>query len=229
MCIILCETSAGGDTWATATCSTRMPRASNSRFFFSSAKEHKTKRSSCTVLTTRDSSGNRRRESTITRNSGRRRGLPERSVSKGSSAIIVPTPTIRASLAWRSSCTWARAVSLVIHPPVGPPDPPDPKAAPDWTGGGAILPSSVIPAFNVTSGSCQRMYFANDSFSLRASSCNTPSITSMPAARSCLIPLPSTIGFGSRMAVTTRFTPEAVIASVQGPVRPWWQQGSRFR
>src|SRR5579883_1580848 len=57
------------------------------------------------VFARRDSNGKRRRESTITRSRGRRRGRPLRSVSSGSSAMIVPTPTRMASLWCRSCCT----------------------------------------------------------------------------------------------------------------------------
>ena len=80
-------------------CMTRMPRASKSRFFFSSAKAHNTSTSFCAVFTMREASGKRRRESKITRSSGRRRARPVRSVSSGSSATTVPTPTMMASLA----------------------------------------------------------------------------------------------------------------------------------
>ncbi len=74
-----------------------------------------------------------------------------RSVSRGSSAIMVPTPTMMASLACRNSCTCARASSLVIQPPLAVNDPIAPGVAPS-PGGGAILPSSVIAVFRVTNG-----------------------------------------------------------------------------
>ncbi len=56
-----------------------------------------------------------------------------------------------ASLACRNVCACARASSLVIHPPLA-------AAAPiavgpsDTCAGGAIFPSSVMPAFSVTKG-----------------------------------------------------------------------------
>lgn len=52
------------------------------------------------------------------------------------------------------------------------------------------------------------------------------SSTAMPAARSAAAPPPETFGFGSREPMTTRATFAAMRASVQGGVRPWWQQGS---
>jgi hypothetical protein len=50
---------------------------------------------------------------------------------------------------------------------------------------------------------------------------------SMWAARSLARPLPRTRGLGSRVAMTQRVMPAAMRASAQGPVRPWWAQGSR--
>ena len=54
-----------------------------------------------------------------------------------------------------------------------------------------------------------------------------PTLTAMPAARSCSTPRPATWGSGSSTAMTTRATPAAMMASVQGGVRPWWAHGSR--
>jgi len=34
-------------------------------------------------------------------------------------------------------------------------------------------------------------------------------------------------GMGSPVAATTRWMPASMRASAQGPVRPWWLQGSR--
>ncbi len=56
----------------------------------------------------------------------------------------------------------------------------------------------------------------------------SPTLTSMPAARSRSKPLPRTRGSGSSIAATTRVTPAAMSASVQGGVRPWWLHGSRL-
>ena len=150
-----------------------MPRASRAARFFSSAKLQNTMTSSRAVFTIRESSGRRRRESRITRNSLRLRASPVRSVSRGSSAIIVPTPTRIASYAGRNSCACSRARSLVIQPE---PAAPEPKAETisDSPGGGAILPSRVMPAFSVTSGRRCRIYLAKASFSRCASRSSVP-------------------------------------------------------
>ena len=62
-----------------------------------------------------DSGGNRSSESSTMRSSGRLRSSPVRSVKRQSSASTVPIPVRIASEWWRKVCTWARAVSLVIH------------------------------------------------------------------------------------------------------------------
>ena len=54
-----------------------------------------------------------------------------------------------------------------------------------------------------------------------------PMVTSMLAARSLAMPWPLTSGLGSVVAMTQRVMPAAMRASAQGPVRPWWLQGSR--
>src|SRR5271167_2379037 len=41
------------------------------------------------------------------------------------------------------------------------------------------------------------------------------------------MPRPDTFSSGSSMPTTTRATPAAMMASLQGGVRPWWTQGSR--
>ena len=41
------------------------------------------------------------------------------------------------------------------------------------------------------------------------------------------MPRPATWGSGSSTPTTTRRTPAAMMASVQGGVRPWWAHGSR--
>ena len=48
----------------------------------------------------------------------------------------------------------------------------------------------------------------------------------MPSSRRIPRPRPAAFGVGSSDATTTREIPAAAIASVQGGVRPWWQQGS---
>ena len=50
-------------------------------------------------------------------------------------------------------------------------------------------------------------------------------MTSTPAMRRRSAP-PAAFGLGSRMPMTTRFTPARMRASEQGPVRPVWLQGS---
>ena len=165
---------------AAATCSTLIPCSRSCCLFFSSANEQKTSTSSFAVCATRESSGSRRCESTIKRRRGRLRGSPLLSVSRGLSAITVPTPTKIASCWCRKCWTCVRASSLVIHPPVGPPvGPPESETwvGPNSAGGGAIFPSRVIPAFSVTNGVLYRMYFANASFSGRASSSSSPDAT----------------------------------------------------
>jgi hypothetical protein len=62
---------------------------------------------------------------------------------------------------------------------------------------------------------------------MRASSSINPRTTGMPALRRARNPFPATSGFGSCIAATTRLTPAAMIALVQGPVRPVWAHGSR--
>ena len=55
----------------------------------------------------------------------------------------------------------------------------------------------------------------------------TPTLVSMPAARSASRPWPATAGLGSMVAATTRARPAWMSASVQGGVRPVMLQGSR--
>ena len=77
----------------------------------------------------------------------------------------------------------------------GDPAAPEPNAETtfDSPGGGAILPSSVMPAFSVTSGRRCRMYLAKASFSLRASCSSVPTCSSItkderkPFFRECRI------------------------------------------
>ena len=68
----------------------------------------------------------------------------------------------------------------------------------------------------------------NPGFSARASDSSNPDCTWRPAARKRANPCPDTRGSGSTMAATTRETSAAIKASVQGGVRPKWQQGSRL-
>ena len=41
------------------------------------------------------------------------------------------------------------------------------------------------------------------------------------------MPRPATFSSGSSMPTTTLLTPAAMMASLQGGVRPWWAHGSR--
>ena len=68
--------------------------------------------------------------------------------------------------------------------------------------------------------------FRYGALSLWACFSRTPLCTSRPVARSSASPPPATWGNGSAMAATTRATPAASKARVQGGVLPWWQQGS---
>ena len=54
-----------------------------------------------------------------------------------------------------------------------------------------------------------------------------PDLTAMPAAAMRRWPSPATCGLGSSSADTTRAMPAAMMASAQGGVRPWWEQGSK--
>src|ERR1035441_2923380 len=119
-------------------------------------------------------------------------------------------PVRMASLSWRTSCTWARARSLVIQPRL--------------SSGAEILPSSVMAVFSVTSGRAVRMKWRNGSLSFSASAANSSGIsTTIPASRSLAKPSPATKGFGSATGATTRATPAWISASTQGGVRPTWE------
>ena len=74
-----------------------------------------------------------------------------------------------------------------------------------------------------------RLRYGALSSAARAVAGSGPTSTRMPAARRMARPPPLTLGKGSRMAATTRPTPEARTTSVQGGVFPWWQHGSRVR
>ncbi len=147
------------------------------------------------------------------RSSGRARSRPLRSVSRQSSPSTVLMPVSIASCSWRTSCTCARARSLVIQPVL--------------SSGAAILPSSVSADFSVTSGLPVRMKWKKARFSRRASSANSSaSTTSTPASRSRAKPLPATSGFGSSVIAITRRMPARRMASTHGGVRPWCAHGS---
>ena len=150
-------------------------------------------------------------ESTTTR-TGSRSPLP-RAVSRGSSAIAVPTPTRMASNSSRKACAIARAFS-----------PDTQRESPEAV---ASFPSSVTAALRTTQGSLRVMNLNHISFAASQASCKTPVRTVRPAARRRCAPFPSTSGLGSMLPTNTRAIPAERIASVQGGVRPWWLQGSR--
>ena len=106
----------------------------------------------------------------------------------GRRRALVPMPVRIASEACRSACACSRARSLVIHPVS--PWPVSPRLA-------AILPSSVIAAFIVTSGRPVRMACTNGSLiRVAASSYSGANTISMPAARRRSNPCPATSGWG---------------------------------
>ncbi len=106
----------------------------------------------------------------------------------------------------RSRCTSALASSPVIHFE-------EPSRA-------AALPSRDDAIFNTTYGRPERTWVSKATFCRLASSASSPSSTASPAARSVRNPLPSTIGFGSRVAATTLRMPASIRARAQGGVRP---------
>ena len=118
------------------------------------------------------------------------------------------TAQARARQAWPSS----RAAAEVIH----------------WLAplGKAVRPSSELAAFMRTQGMPRTMRLKKPMFNSRVSCALGPISTSMPAARSLAKPAPPTLGFGSCTEATTRPMPAAIKASLHGPVRPWWEQGS---
>jgi diaminohydroxyphosphoribosylaminopyrimidine deaminase/5-amino-6-(5-phosphoribosylamino)uracil reductase len=135
-----------------------------------------------------------------------------RAVRSGSSATTVPLPVTTAEARARSRCTSARAGSPVIHLLV-------PFAS-------AVRPSRLAPSLSVTHGRPRVMRLTKPRFSSAASSAMSPTVVGMPAASRRPRPPPSTAGFGSRMATTTRDTFAAMSASTQGGVRPWCEHGS---
>jgi hypothetical protein len=131
----------------------------------------------------------------------------------GSSASTVPLPVMIADDRARSRCTSARARSPVIHLLV-------PSAS-------AVRPSRLAPSLSVTHGRPVTMRLTKPRLISAASPASRPCAVLMPAASSRARPEPSTRGFGSRIATTTRRTPAAISASAHGGVRPWCEHGSR--
>src|SRR5438270_10209962 len=91
-----------------------------------------------------------------------------------------------------------------------------------------MRPSREVASLRVTSGRPLRRRQKKPALISAASAAQRPVLTSMPAARNRRTPSPATRGSGSSRATTTRRIPAAINASVQGGVRPQWQQGSRL-
>src|SRR6516162_3232653 len=82
-----------------------------------------------------------------------------------------------------------------------------------------MRPSSEVASLNVTSGRPSRRRLRKPALTSAASSAQSPTSTSSPAARSRHSPSPAT---------PPRRTPAAISASTQGGVCPQWQHGSRL-
>ena len=89
-----------------------------------------------------------------------------------------------------------------------------------------MRPSSVAASFSTTHGRPAWRWCRYGRSESSTASAATPTSTSMPAARSASMPLPATLGSGSVTPTATRLMPAAMIASMQGAVRPVWEQGS---
>src|SRR5439155_604228 len=89
-------------------------------------------------------------------------------------------------------------------------------------------PSSNVASFSATNGrsACSRAN-RNGAFNAAAASASRPIDTITPLARRTAAP-PCACGSGSEIAATTRATPAARIAAVQGSVLPRCAHGSRF-
>ena len=124
----------------------------------------------------------------------------------------VPAPVSTAPLRARHACTSARAASPLIH--ACPPE------------AGAVRASRLMASFSRTKGRPRSKREKKPALSSRACGSNTPTDTSIPAARRRAMPAPATRGFGSTLQHTTRATPAASNASAQGGVRPVWLHGS---
>src|SRR6266550_4063733 len=92
----------------------------------------------------------------------------------------------------------------------------------------AIRPSIDVASLSATKGrsACSRAN-RNGAFNAAPASASRPIATLTPRPRSTAAP-PRACGSGSGTAATTRATPAATIASVQGGVLPWCAHGSRF-
>ncbi len=158
------------------------------------------------------SSGVSSRLSTTTASGWRAAGA-RRTSSRGLSSSTVPMPVSTAPARARQAWPSARAASEVIH----------------WLAplSSAVLPSSEAAIFMRTQGVPRTMRLKKPMLSSRDSAAPGPTATSTPAARRRARPWPATSGLGSGREATTLPMPAATRASQQGPVRPWWAQGSR--
>ena len=139
----------------------------------------------------------------------RRRGGPS---ARGRRPGPCPPPPARRRSGRAAGATSWRAASPVIQ-----------RLVPS----GAAVRASRLAAILRTTQGCPVVRCLRYGASCSAtSSAATPTVTSMPAARSAASPRPATWGSGSSTPTTTRATPAATMASVQGGVRPWWAQGS---
>ena len=146
------------------------------------------------------------RRSNTTRTGARRGVMGPRTVSCGSSFKAVVPPTAIASNPARSQCTYSRAAS--------------PDTQRELPRASAIRPSIEVASLSATNGrSACWCANRNGALSAAAASASTPNDTATPWARSPSAP-PRASGSGSRIAATTRATPAATIASVQGGVLP---------
>ena len=165
-------------------------------------------------LTSLESSGQARLESNTTR-----RGWwwtpSTRAVSCGSSASAVPMPTATASTCERQRWARRRLPSLEIHceSPVRVATLPVERHR--RLEEHARAPGARVLAEGLVDAAARRRQLA----------VGRPS-TSTPSSRRIPSPRPEAFSVGSSEATTTRAIPAATIASVQGGVRPWWQQGS---
>src|SRR5207302_1309944 len=154
------------------------------------------------------------RRSNTTRSGGLRGVTGPRTVSCGLSRRAVMPPTAMASKPARSQWTYSRAAS--------------PETQRELPAASAMRPSIDVASLRATKGrsSCSRAN-RKGALSAGAASATRPNETITPSAGATPAP-PRASGSGSRTAATTRATPAATIASVQGGVLPWCAHGSRF-
>ena len=135
-------------------------------------------------------------------------------MSRGSSARAVPTPTATASSSARQRWATSRLACPEIHLE-------SPLSV-------ATFPSSDIAALNMTQGRPVRACLRKGWLRRRARAASSPpaTSTSIPSSRRMPSPRPDAFSVGSSEPTTTRPIPASTIASVQGGVRPRWQQGS---